>query len=204
MSNNEYFSLITPATPHGSGAGAVLNTATTATLSPVLGSGADVNQINFEGAFQGWEAGALYWWWAQGFITTTATSTTFTPFLAARVGNTGATYVTIATAAGITTGTTALTGLQWVSHGIIRCTAIATSGNTVAAQGRFEFPNNATAPTIGAATNGVALVAPMPAASGEAVSAIDTTQIQGISFRGTLAGANATVQLTQWLLASMN
>src|SRR6516165_10384153 len=78
MSNNEYFSLITPATPHGSGAGAVLNTATTATLSPVLGSGADVNQINFEGAFQGWEAGALYWWWAQGFITTTATSTTFT------------------------------------------------------------------------------------------------------------------------------
>jgi hypothetical protein len=34
--------------------------------------------------------------------------------------------------------------------------------------------------------------------------AVDTTQIQGLSMRGTLAGANATVQLTQWLVEAMN
>jgi hypothetical protein len=204
MSYQEWMSLLTPSTIQGSGPGATLNTATTATLSPVTGASADVAQVNVEGAFQGWQVGTRLLWFAQGYLTTTATSTTFTPLIAARIGNTGSTYVTLATAAAITTGTTVLTGLQWVSYGMIRCTNVATSGNTVSTQGRFEILNNATAPTLNTATNGVALCAPMPSASGEAVSAVDTTQVQGISLRGTLAGANATVVCTQWDVISLN
>jgi hypothetical protein len=42
-----------------------------------------------------------------------------------------------------------------------------------------------------------------PNASGETASAVDTTQIQGLSLRGTLAGANATVVCTQWLVEAL-
>lgn len=204
MSYQEWVSLIVPSTPQATGAGTVLNTATTATLSPVTGGSADVAQVNSEGAFQGWSVGMLILVIARGFITTTTTSTTATFLLAARVGNTGATYVTLATTAGITTGTTALTGIQWKCEALIRCTNVATSGNTVATQGELTLTNNATAPTINAVTNAVQLQAGLPAVSGETNAAVDTTQIQGLSLRGTLAGANATVQLTQWLVESLN
>jgi len=33
---------------------------------------------------------------------------------------------------------------------------------------------------------------------------VDTTQLQGISMRATLAGANATIQLTQWIVEALN
>jgi hypothetical protein len=201
MSNQEWISLITPATPQGSGAGAALSTATTATLSPVTGNAADVAQVNYEGAFQGWEAGLQIRVKARGFLTVTATSTTLTLLLAARVGNTGSTYVTLATTPALTTGTTALTGIQWRFEGLIRCTAIAISGNTVSTQGEFIFQNNVTVPAIGTAN---AIILPMPSVSGETAAAVDTTQVQGLSLRGTLAGANATMQLTQWLVEALN
>jgi len=201
VSYQEWESLITPSTAQASGAGAALSTAATATLSPVTGGSADVAQVNSEGAFQGWQAGMQIRVTARGFITTTTTSTTFTGLLAARVGNTGSTYVTLATTAALTTGTTALTGIPWKFAALIRCTQVATSGNTVATEGEFQLQNNVTAPTIGTANS---IFLPMPNASGETNAAVDTTQIQGISLRGTLAGANATVQLTQWLVEALN
>jgi len=42
-----------------------------------------------------------------------------------------------------------------------------------------------------------------PNASGETAAAVDTTQIQGLSLRGTLAGANATIVCTQWLAEAL-
>jgi hypothetical protein len=195
MTSQNWVSLLSPATPHGSGAGAALSTAATATLSPVTGGSADVAQVNAEGFYQGWENGVQIRVTARGFITTTATSTTFTGLLAARVGNAGATYITLATTPGLTTGTGALTGIQWRFEALIRCTNVATAGNTVATQGEFTFQSNVTAPAIGTAN---ATFLPAPSVSGETNAAVDTTQQQGLSLRGTLAGANATVQLTQW------
>lgn len=209
MSYQEWVSLITPSTVQGSGPGATLNTATTATISPVTGASSDVAQVNVEGAFQGWQAGMIIRITGRGYMTTTTTSTTATFLLAARVGNAGSTYVTLATTPGITTGTTALTGIQWKCEALIRCTNVATSGNTVSTQGEIGFQGLTTAPALpspvlltGAAS--VALAVPMPAASGETAAAVDTTQIQGLSLRATLAGANATIVNTQWLVEALN
>jgi hypothetical protein len=211
VSYQEWVSLITPSTPQGSGPGATLNTATTATLSPVTGGTADVAQVNVEGAWQGWQAGMQIRVTARGYLTSTATGTTFTPFLASRVGNTGSTYVTLATANGITTPATALTGIQWKLEALIRCTSVATSGNTVSTQGEFGLygllaSGTALAANPQALTTGasIGLAFPLPPASGETAAAVDTTQIQGLSLRGTLAGANATVVCTQWLVEALN
>lgn len=204
MPNQSWVSLLNSNASLISGAGAVLNTAATATISPVTGSAADVAQVQPAGQYLGWYDGMLVRVTARGFITTTGTSTTATFLLASRVGNTGSTYVTLATSAGIATGTGTLTGVPWNLDALIRCTEVATSGNTISTQGRMTFPNNATAPSIGATTNGVDLTAYMPSVSGETAAAVDTTQLQGISMRATLAGANATIQLTQWLVEALN
>jgi len=201
MAGQTWAGLVTPNTPQGSGAGAALTTATTATLSPTTGSGADVAQINQEGQYQGWYAGLILVVTGRGFITTTATGTTFTPLLAARVGNTGSTYVTLATGAGVSTPAAANTGIQWDLNAIIRCTSVATSGSTVSTQGSIKFYALA-AQTILTATAATEIA--IPNASGETAAAVDTTQVQGISFRGTLAGANATVQLTQWVIEGID
>jgi hypothetical protein len=206
MANQSWVSLLNPASPQASGAGAILNTATTATISPVAGgaNASDVAQVQPAGQPYGWYPGLLVRVTAQGFITTTATSTTATFFLASRVGNAGTTWVTLATSAGIATGTGALTGIPWTLTSIIRCTSIATSGNTVSTQGQLSMTHNTTAPTLGATSGSVDLSAYLPASSGETAAAVDTTQLQGISLRGTLAAANATVQLTQWLVEAMD
>jgi hypothetical protein len=201
MSNQNWVSLLIPGTPQASGAGAALSTATTATLSATTGSGADVAQVNQEGQYQGWYIGMLVRWTARGYITTTATSTTFTPLLAARVGNTGSTYVTLVTASAITTPAAANTGIQWKLEALSRCTNVATSGATVSTQGEFSVGALA-AQTILTATAQIWVA--MPNASGETAASVDTTQLQGLSMRGTLAAANATVQLTQWLVEALN
>jgi hypothetical protein len=204
VANQSWVSLLNPASPQASGAGAALSTATTATLSPVTGASADVAQVQPAGQPYGWYPGLLVRVTARGYVTTTTTSTNLTFLLAACVGNAHTTYTTLATTAAIATGTTALTGVPWKLSALIRCTAIATSGNTVSTEGEVIFPNNATAPAISGTTNGDGLFAAMPSISGETAAAIDTTQLQGISLRGTLAGANATVQLTQWLVEALD
>jgi hypothetical protein len=205
MANQSWVSLINASSPQATGAGAAISSsATTATISPVGGGSADVAQVAPAAQPYGWYPGMVIRVTAQGFITTTTTACNYTFLLAARVGNSGSTYVTLATTGTITGTTTALTGLQWNLSGIIRCTSIATSGNTVSSQGLFEVLNNATAPTLNAQTNGVLLCAPMPTASGETAAAVDTTQLQGISMRCTTSTAQGTVQLTQWLVETLD
>ena len=203
MASQNWVSLLNPNSVQASGAGSALTTATTATISPVTGGSADVVQVNPAGQYLGWAAGMLIRVKARGYITTTTTSTTATFLLAARVGNTGSTYVTLATSAGAATSTTAITGAPWSLEATVRCTAIATSGSTVSTQGEMLIsPNPSTAQTVNVASAGVNLY--LPNASGETAAAVDTTQLQGISMRATLAGANATIQLTQWIVEAMN
>lgn len=190
-----------------SGAGTALNTATTATISPQPSSNYDF-PIQNGGLPYGWYAGMILRVTARGFITTTTSSGTLTFFLVANTTNgTGTTYTTLATTAGITTGTVALTGLQWHLSAAIRCTAVASSGSTLSTQGELRVINNATAPTLNAAANAVTLTATMPAASGETAAAVNTAGASppiGIALRCTQATSSCTVQLTQWLLEMMD
>ena len=194
------------------GAGAVLNTLTTQTISAVGGTAAFADGASVAGGAQpgGFYPGMLFRYTARGFLTTTATSTTATFLLAARLGNTGSTYVTLATTNGITTGTTVLATVQWKLEALSRCTAVASSGNTISTQGEMSLMGLTTAPALAAnpfALTGAQSVSawiPLPAINGETAAAVDTTQLQGLSLRATLAGANATIQCTQWLVEALN
>lgn len=184
--------------PAWTGAGTALSTAATATISPMpTGATADFNkQMNGSD----WRVGKLIEVTARGFLTTTATSTTATVFLATNLDNTGTTYVTLATTAGFATGTTVLTGLPWELWATIRCLAVASSGNTLATQGTLKIQNTA-APALATAN---AVLLGLPNASGETNAAVNTLRTQGIALRATLAGATATLQCTQWFCKLLN
>jgi hypothetical protein len=205
MANQDWVSCLTGG-PHASGAGTALATAATATISATQAGALTADVAQIQAAPIGWQPGLLVRVTAQGFLTTTATSTTATIFLAANKGNAGSTYVTLATPVGITTGTTVITGIQWTLEAIVRCTAIASSGNTVSTQGRLVLGNSG----AGVPANPIALTAtpgmtlPLPNISGETAAAVDTTQLQGICCRATLVGANATIQLTQWIVEALD
>ena len=109
--------------------------------------------------------------------------------------------MTLATTAGLATSTTAITGAQWRLEALIRCTLVATAG-TLATQGELYISQNpATAQTLGTSSANVSLW--LPNASGETAATVDTTQTQGIALRATLAGANATISCTQWVLEAL-
>ena len=187
MAAQSWVSLLNNATTYQTSSGTLLNTATTATISPQqAGSNNDFTlPANF------FYPGCTLRIWAQGFLTTTGSSTTLTVLLAA---NKAGSYTTLATSAGMATGTGSLTGLPWELHAYIICAAIGSTGNTLTTQGIIKFATS-TAPAIGTANM---TIAGLPSASGGTAAAIDTTSAQGIALRGTLAGANASIQCTNW------
>lgn len=207
MANQNWVSLLQPSQAGWSGAGTALSTAATATISPLpTPNTADYNVFVPSGGFN---TGTLIRVLARGFLTTTGTSTTLTVFLGSNIGNTGTTYVTLATTPGITTGTTVLTGIQWKLEALIRCTLVATAG-TLATQGEMglqgmtSVPAQMASPFVLTAAAPEAYAIPLPLASGETAATVDTTQTQGIALRATLAGANATIRCTQWLVEQLN
>jgi hypothetical protein len=203
MASQSWVSLLNPASPQASGAGTLLNTASTATLSPLTGAAAisDVAQVQPAGQPYGWYPGLLIRVTAQGTASTGSTATNLTVFLGTRVGNSGSTVVTLATSAAIAIGTASLTGLQWNLEALIRCTGIAVSGSTVSTQGTLTILP-VTAQTIGTATADT--VVALPNASGETATAVDTTQLQGLSLNATLSAAHGSIQLTQWLVEALD
>lgn len=200
MANQNWVSLLQPPQHLWSGAGTVMNTATTATISPTpTPNTADYNAFIPAGAFY---QGMLIRVTARGYITTTASSGTLTFFLGSNIGNTAQVYVTLASTAALTTGTGTLTGMQWDLRALIRCTAVATSG-TLATQGELRVATNSTAPTlVTPPVNEIKL--PMPNITGETAATVNTTQTQGIALRCTQATSTCTVQLTQWLVEQLD
>ena len=200
MASQNWVSLLQPPQHLWSGAGTVMNTATTATLSPrPTPNTPDYNAFVPAGAFY---QGMLIRVTARGFITTVATSGTLVFSLASNIGNTATTYVTLAATAALTTGTAVITGLQWDLRALIRCTSVATSG-ALATQGELRVGTNVTAPTlVTPPVNEIKL--PMPSASGETSATVDTTQTQGIALRCVQTTSTATVQLTQWLVEQLD
>ena len=188
--------------PQMNGAGTVLNTATTATISPQFG-GSDF-PIQAAGQPYGWYPGMILRINARGYLTTTATTANATFLLASRVTNNSTpTYVTLATTQAVATGATAYTGIPWKLEAMIRCLAIGSTGSTLSTEGEMYISANpATAQTVNTASAGVNLY--MPSASGETAAAVDTTQLQGLAMRATLSAANATIQLTQWFIEALD
>lgn len=207
MTSQNWVSLLQSPQAVWSGAGTLLNTTSTGvTISPrPTPNTADYNAFMPQGGFM---VGTLIRVAARGWLTTTTSSGTLSFQLATNIGNTGTTYVVLATTGGITTGTTAMTGIQWKCEALIRCTSVATAG-TLATQGEFGLQ--------GLLASGVALAAnpqvlttgtsigatfPMPAISGETAATVDTTQTQGIAMRCIQTTSTCSVQLTQWLVES--
>ena len=213
MAVQQWVSLLNPDLPPGySGAGALFTMAASgnAVLSPQTSvASQDVSQVNAAGTYLGWRVGLLIRVTALGFFTTNTTTGTLTIFLAANKGNStaAASQTTIITPVGITTGTTAITGIQWELTAIIRCTNVASSGNTVAAQGKLIIGNQGAAvPANPSALTATAGSGPffMPNASGETATALDTTQPYGINCHCTTTAASGSVQCTQWLVEALN
>jgi len=181
--------------PWQTNAGTALSTATTATISPQTTGPKDFS------------IGTQYLYWgaglhilATGILTTTATSTTATIFAAA-----GATPTTLCAPNGLTTGTTVVTGIQWQWESWHTITNIASSGNTISSWGKLTLFNSGAAlpanPIALTVTPGMALAAPNSA--GDTLAAVDTTVAMPIVLRGTLAGANATIQCNRFLVESL-
>jgi hypothetical protein len=202
VASQSWVSLLNPASPQAGAAYTV--SATAATLSPVAGGSADVAQVQPAGLPYGWYPYLNVRVTARGYITTTTTAGTLAFSLNARVGNSGSTYVALTGAhATLNSYATATTGIPWSLHGLIRCTAVASSGNTVSSQAEMMIsPVPATAQTINTASAGVNVY--LPSASGETAAAVDTTQLQGISLRCVGSAASGTVQLTQWIVEALD
>lgn len=203
MAGQQWVSLLTPNTPQAIGPGAALSTAATATLSTTRGDGGDTAQVNAEGQYQGWYIGMPIRITARGFITTVATAGVLAFSLNARVGNAGSTYIALTGAhATLNTPASAITGVPFKLEGLIRCTNVATSGNTLSSQAEMYISQTpATAQTINTASAGVNLY--MPSASGETAAAVDTTQIQGLSLRCVQTTSTCTIQVTQWFAETL-
>lgn len=193
MSSQGWVSLLNSATTYQANSGAVLNTATTATISPQQ-AGTN-NDFTLPANF--FYPGLTLRVSAQGLLTTTGVSTTLTVLLAA---NKAGSYTTLATSAGMATGTGSLTGLPWALEGYVICSAIGSTGNTLTTQAVMYIATS-TAPAIGTAN---VTIAGLPSASGGTAAAIDTTSAQGIALRATLAGANATIQCTNWDIEALD
>jgi hypothetical protein len=212
MANQQWVSLLVPSNSQATGAGTAFTSAASgnAVLSPQTSvANQDVAVVNQPGQYLGWYAGMLIRVTARGFFSPTTTTGTLTFLLSANKNNSTApgSQTTLATANGITTGATAITGIQFKIEALIRCTSIASSGNTVSTQGELILGNSGAAvPANPIALTGTSGVGPLflPNASGETAAAIDTTQNYGINLRCTTTAASGTVQCTQWLVEALN
>lgn len=209
MANQQWVSLLNPGIT-STGPGATWTEASgSAVLSPqTSASNQDYATVQPGGQYLGWYVGMLIRVTAAGWITTNTTTGTLTISLRANKNNSTAvaSNVVLATANGITTGTTAITGIQFEVNAILRCTAVASSGNTVSTQGGLTlFNSGAAVPANPIALTGTAgLLLPMPNISGENAAPVDTTQLQGIQLAATGTAASGTIACTQWLVETLD
>lgn len=210
MANQSWVSLLNPGiTSTGPGATFTGAASTTAVLSPQTSvSNQDYAVVQAAGQYLGWAVNMIIRVTASGWVTTSTTTGTLTFSLRANKNNATApaSNTVLATAAGITTGTTAVTGIQFSVNAILRCTAVASSGNTVSSQGELVLFNSGAAVPANpiALTASAGMMLPMPNISGETAAAVDTTQPQGIQLCATSTAASGTVACTQWLVETLS
>jgi hypothetical protein len=169
------------------GAGPTLNTATTATISPNEGAaGKDYLVSPYE-----WRPGKVLKVYASGAVSSGATTSNLTIFLAA-----GATPTTLSTTPAMALGVGAITNAPWHMWARIRCLAVASTGNTLETEGTIMMGNTA-APAFSTA-NGVVLDLPLTSA------AVDLTVSAAIMLRATLSAAFGAITCQSFLVTSWN
>lgn len=206
--NQNWVSLINPASIRATGPGTTLSaSATTATISPCQAGAltSDVAVVNPDGyPYLGWQAGMLIRVTARGFVNTGGTTSNLSWLLTANQGNAGSTYKTLATTTTLALGTGSVTGLQWELDALIRCSAVSQSAGTVLTQGSVKLPLAVPGAPLSLATANE-LILPMPNISGEtSMATVDTTQVTGIGLRATLSAAFGAVGCTQWLVEALD
>jgi len=215
MAGQNWVSLLNPGIT-ASGPGATFTeTAGTVALSPqTSASNQDYAVVQAAGQPYGWYTGMLIRVTARGWITTNTTTGTLTISLRANKGNAvaAASNTVLATANGITTGATAITGIQFKLEALIRCTAVASSGSTVSTQGELSLgvvttstPAVPASPvTLVSAAGSVGMFLGLPNISGETAASVDTTQPQGIQLCATATTSSGTCACTQWIVETLD
>jgi hypothetical protein len=168
------------------GAGAVLNTATTATISPQNATTKDYLISPYE-----WRINKTIKVFASGAVSSGGTTSNLTMLLAA-----GGTPTTLATTPAMALGTGSIINAPWHLWARIRCLAVASSGNTLETEGTIVMGNTA-APAF-ATANGVILDLPMTSA------AVDLSTSCAIMLRATLSAAFGAITCQSFLVTSWN
>src|SRR5205814_288368 len=157
MPYQSWQALLNTGAPWQTTSGTILNTATTATISPQAGGSKDFNLPAFW-----WYPGAVIKVTARGILSSGGTASNLTVLLAA-----GAAPTTLSTSAAIALGTGSVTNMPWRLTGNIQCTALGSTGNTLTTQGELIFETSVT-PAFG--TSNVT-IAPLASTA----AALDTT-----------------------------
>jgi hypothetical protein len=184
--------------PWQNNSGTALATATTATLTPQPDCFTN----------QPFQQGQNFRITAWGILTTTTTSSGITVFLASKTS--ASSFVTLCTASSLTTGTTALTGIQWRCEATIAIGSVAASGTTVLSTALMTYgvvvastPTLPPSPqTLTASATGLNMY--MPASGGQSGAAVDTTQAQAFVIRATSTVAGPSIQCTSFILEQLS
>jgi hypothetical protein len=169
------------------GAGTALSaSAATATISPQNATTKDYLISPYE-----WRVNKMLLVYADGILGSGGTASNLSVFLAA-----GGTPTTLATTPAMALGTGSLSSLPWHMWARIRCTAVASSGNTLETKGTFIF-NNATAPALGTAN---AVMADLPLTN----AAVDLSTSCAIMLRATLSAAFGNITCHSFIVKSIN
>ena len=168
------------------GAGTVLNTATTATISPQNATTKDYLVSPYE-----WRIGKTLKVFASGVVSSGGTASNLTVLLAA-----GATPTTLSTTPAVALGTGSVTNCGWHLWARIRCLAVASTGNTLETEGTYIMGNTA-APAFGTA-NAVLVDLPLTSA------AVDLSVSCAVMLRATLSAAYGAITCQTFLVTSWN
>jgi hypothetical protein len=195
MAQQAWCNLLNYGSPWQTSQGAVLNTATTATISPQAPTNQD---FMLPGQYNGlqWYAGMSLRIRARGTLTTGATTANFTWALAlGPSGMSGATVV--GTTAAVVMGATTVGPCAWKMEAAIDCQAIGSTGNTIQCDGHV-IAGNSTTPALLTA-NAVMINIPF-------TNTAFNTYTQGtcIALRGTLSAAFGSYQCNSFIVEQMS
>ena len=186
MAQQDWVNLVNWGDPWQVAQGAALSaSASTATVSPQAAGSQDFVLPVQPNGLQ-WYKGLKYKVEASGTIGSGGTASNLTVFLAC--GASGTLATTLATTAAIALGTGGLSGLEWYLLATLKCIAIGSAGNTLAAEGQLHIQTSAAGLAIGTAND---TVAPLPYTA----TAFNVySQSTALGLRATLSAAFGAIQ----------
>jgi hypothetical protein len=170
--------------------------ASTATISPQAAGSQDFVLPTLPDSSLQWHKALKYKIEASGTIGSGGTGSNLTVFLACGVSGTLAT--TLASTAAIALGTGSLSGLEWYLLATVKCIAIGSTGNTLAAEGHLHIQTSTAALAVGTAND---TVAPLPYTA----TAFNTyTASTALGLRATLSAAFGSIQCNSFDIYQTN